>query len=249
MQLARVGPILMARVAPARGQRVVNNMKGYSTVRFVQLCGVPTFRPVASVFAVFGGNGGSGAVGGGRGGHGDGNPEPGPSGEDSGDGWGRAAAMVMGTGLLLCGEGAAWASQKKTEAVAPPPRAISDELTIEKVTDVLWNLAGPILTNLGFSGCVGAAAGYALKKVGQVVALCVGVAFLFVQGLAYTGFITVNWSNVHSVVTNALDVNKDGKVDVDDFKPIVSKGLGALSQGVPSVGGFLAGFLLALRSF
>ncbi|EFJ49203.1 hypothetical protein VOLCADRAFT_104420 [Volvox carteri f. nagariensis] len=122
-------------------------------------------------------------------------------------------------------------------------------MAVVAVTEILVKLAGPILTNLGFSGCVGAAAGYALKKVGQVVALCVGVAFLFIQGLAYTGFITVNWTNVHSAVTNALDVNKDGKVDADDFKPLVSKGLGALSQGVPSVGGFLAGFLMALRSF
>lgn len=32
-----------------------------------------------------------------------------------------------------------------------------------QVTDVLWSLAGPILSNLGFSGCIGAAAGIALK--------------------------------------------------------------------------------------
>lgn len=35
------------------------------------------------------------------------------------------------------------------------------------MTDLLWSLAGPILTNLGFSGCVGAAAGMALKVQGN----------------------------------------------------------------------------------
>ncbi|GLC33227.1 hypothetical protein PLESTF_000155700 [Pleodorina starrii] len=168
--------------------------------------------------------------------------------EGSGAPWGRMAALALAGGVLLSGEGAAWAARKAQAPVAPPSGP-SEELTIEKVTEVLFNLAGPILTNLGFSGCVGAAAGFALKKVGQFVALCVGLAFLFIQGLAYTGFITVNWSNVHRAVTNALDINGDGKVDADDFKPLISKGLGALSQGVPSAGGFLAGFMLAIRSF
>ncbi|KAG2500305.1 hypothetical protein HYH03_001882 [Edaphochlamys debaryana] len=154
------------------------------------------------------------------------------------------AALTIAGGVFLAGEGAAWAGKKETPA--PQPQG---ELTVEKVTDVLWNLAGPILTNLGFSGCVGAAAGYALKKVGQFVAVCVGLLFLLVQGLAYTGFITVNWSHVHSTVSQVLDVNKDGKIDHNDFKPLMSNFLGAISQGVPSVGGFLAGFLLAIRTF
>ena len=38
-------------------------------------------------------------------------------------------------------------------------------MTIEAVSEMLWSLAGPVMCNLGFSGCVGALAGVALKKV------------------------------------------------------------------------------------
>ncbi|PNW70073.1 hypothetical protein CHLRE_17g704600v5 [Chlamydomonas reinhardtii] len=201
-------------------------------------------RPLTSLSAVLGGGGGSGG-GNGRGGNsgGRGGPEQGPSG---GSGWGRTAAFALAGGMLFTAE-ASWAAKKTEPAKAASPA--KDEMTVDKVTDMLWNLAGPILTNLGFSGCVGAAAGIALKKVGQFMAVCVGLLFLMVQGLAYTGFITVNWTHVHSTVSNVLDVNKDGKLDANDFKHIVNNGLGVLSQGVPSVGGFLGGFLLAIKQF
>lgn len=50
------------------------------------------------------------------------------------------------------------------------------------------------------------------QKLGQFVAVAVGLVFLLVQGLAYTGFITVQWTKVHGVVLDVLDVNKDGWV-------------------------------------
>ncbi|KAG2450787.1 hypothetical protein HYH02_004624 [Chlamydomonas schloesseri] len=204
-------------------------------------------RPLTSLSAVLGGSGGSGNGRGGNGGSGGrGGPEQGPSG-GSGSSWGRAAALALAGGMLFTAE-ASWAA-KKVEPAKPAPPPAKEELTVDKVTDMLWNLAGPILTNLGFSGCVGAAAGIALKKVGQFLAVCVGLLFLMVQGLAYTGFITVNWANVHTTVTHVLDVNKDGKLDADDFKHMMNSGLGVLSQGVPSVGGFLGGFLLAIKQF
>ncbi len=37
------------------------------------------------------------------------------------------------------------------------------------------------------------------------------------------------------------------KFDASDFKSLVASGLAVLSEGVPSVGGFLAGFALGLR--
>lgn len=151
--------------------------------------------------------------------------------------------MALAGGVLMWGE-AALAARKP----APPPEPAGGDLSIEKVSDMLMNLGGPILANLGFSGCMGAAAGMALKKLGQFVAVAVGLVFLLVQGLAYTGFITVQWTKVHGVVLDVLDVNKDGKVDSADFKPLLNQGLAALSQGVPSVGGFLAGFLFAIKS-
>lgn len=66
------------------------------------------------------------------------------------------------------------------------------------------------MTNLGFSGMIGLVAGVALKKVGQMLAVLIGMAFAALQGLAYTGAITVNWSNIQDRVTRSLDANNDG---------------------------------------
>eukprot|EP00955_Chlamydomonas_euryale_P000211 2243-Chlamydomonas_euryale.AAC.4 len=112
---------------------------------------------------------------------------------------------------------------------------------------MLWNLSGPVVTNLGFSGCIGLAAGLAFKKVGQLLAVAIGLLFMLVQGLAYTGAVTVNWAQIQAYVTKTLDANGDGKVDQSDFKHYVNKGLGVMTLGVPSAGGFLAGFMLGVR--
>lgn len=78
--------------------------------------------------------------------------------------------------------------------------------------------------------------------------LC-GVVFVVIQGLAYTNMITVNWSTVHKHISTALDTNGDGKLDENDFKRHIKQGMVIMSQGVPSVSGFLMGFSLGLNIF
>lgn len=183
--------------------------------------------------AAFGGSGGTSGTGGGSGAggsHGSGNSGSG--------GPGRRFGWWMGMATL----GSSLMAGSANAAKQP-----SKELTVDNVSDALWSLSGPILTNLGFSGCMGLAAGMALKKIGQFLAFIIGMAFLALQGLAYTGFITVNWTHVHSTVNNMLDLNKDGKVDEKDFKVVTGKGLAILAQGVPSVAGFLGGFMMGVR--
>lgn len=67
------------------------------------------------------------------------------------------------------------------------------------------------------------------------------------QLAAYQGFITVNWTKVHKFVIKDLDVNRDGHLDASDFKAVMASALAVLSQGMPSVGGYLGGLALGLR--
>ena len=119
------------------------------------------------------------------------------------------------------------------------------------------------------------------------------------QGLAYMGYVTLNWSTVHKDIIRRLDVNHEGKFDASDMKSLAASGLAVLAQvcclpcaahpckqrymhgaaadawtvackhalctlprslrheldtgalclaqGVPSTGGFLAGFALGLK--
>ena len=50
------------------------------------------------------------------------------------------------------------------------------------------------------------------------------------QGLAYTGYITVNWTTVHKDVIKRLDVNRSGKFDASDVKSLTASTLAVLSQ-------------------
>ena len=43
------------------------------------------------------------------------------------------------------------------------------------------SLHPPLFSLQGFSGCIGLAAGLALKKIGQLVALVIGLGFIAVQ--------------------------------------------------------------------
>jgi len=67
------------------------------------------------------------------------------------------------------------------------------------------------------------------------------------QVAAYQGYITVTWTRVHAHVIRGLDVNRDGRLDASDLRALAASALAVLSQGMPSVGGFLGGFALGLR--
>ncbi|MEX2541935.1 MAG: FUN14 domain-containing protein [Trueperaceae bacterium] len=54
----------------------------------------------------------------------------------------------------------------------------------------------PYLQQLTFGAVAGFVVGYALKKVGKLVALAFGILFVAIQALAFYGLITVNWGEV-----------------------------------------------------
>jgi len=62
----------------------------------------------------------------------------------------------------------------------------------------------PFVEQLGFGAVAGFAAGFALKKVGKLVAIAVGLIFVTVQVLAYLGFVSINWTAVQSSVDPLL---------------------------------------------
>ena len=65
----------------------------------------------------------------------------------------------------------------------------------------------PLLTQLGVGGVAGLCVGYALKKLGKIAAFILGLAFLGLQYLAWSGIININydalqqWGNdvIHSI--------------------------------------------------
>lgn len=65
----------------------------------------------------------------------------------------------------------------------------------------------PWLPQIAFGAVAGFVAGYALKKLGKVVALTLGVLFVIIQLLAWGGFLTVNWGAVQDTMDPLLETS------------------------------------------
>jgi len=101
--------------------------------------------------------------------------------------------------------------------------------------------------HLGGGFVFGYASGYFLKQVSKTVAFLCGGAFVLMQGLAYYGIIKIDYIGMEKKVEEALDINKDGKLDAEDAMIVFNKVKAFLSYGLPSAGGFGAGFAAGLR--
>lgn len=97
----------------------------------------------------------------------------------------------------------------------------------------------PFVEQLGFGAVAGFAAGYALKKVGKLVAIAIGLLFVVVQLLAYFGFVTINWGTVQSSVDPMLTTHALGGA----WRTVLS----ILTYNVAFAAAFVPAFVLGLK--
>ena len=95
-----------------------------------------------------------------------------------------------------------------------------------------------MLPDLGLGGLLGVATGYAVKAVGRVALIVIGLSFLLVQLLSHYGVITVDWLRLQSLTEPWFREGREG------FGTWVSR---VLLANVPFAGAFVVGFLLGLR--
>ena len=99
------------------------------------------------------------------------------------------------------------------------------------------DLMGP-LSGLGFGGLVGAAVGYASKKVTKLVALILGLCFILVQAMVFMGWIDVDWVAVQSSAESAWH---------GQGHTLGQQAWRILTANLPFGSGFLAGFLIGFK--
>lgn len=108
--------------------------------------------------------------------------------------------------------------------------------------------AGTFSKEFGISGIMGAAVGVAAKRLTSDALYGAGIAFAGLQCLSYLGFITIHWTAIQRALEDTADVNKDGKLDMEDIKIIFSKILYFLGRGLPDAAGFSAGFIFGVKN-
>ena len=64
----------------------------------------------------------------------------------------------------------------------------------------------PMMTKLSFGMFAGYTSGYATKKAGKVAAVLIGVAFIFLQTLAATGYVQIDWMKIQDSAVKKLDI-------------------------------------------
>lgn len=85
----------------------------------------------------------------------------------------------------------------------------------------------------------GFAVGYALKKVGKLFAVAVGLVFVVVQLLAYQGLLTVNWGEV--------EARFDPLLRIDSLESAWRSLVAVLTYNLAFAGAFVPGLVLGLR--
>ncbi|KAL7537303.1 hypothetical protein ACHAXR_008348 [Thalassiosira sp. AJA248-18] len=114
-------------------------------------------------------------------------------------------------------------------------------------------ISSGIPTDLSYGFFAGYFSGLALKKIGKVASVTLGMSFLALQTLAYHGYIDVHHEKLQKQVEELLDRNHDGVVDGEDLKSVLHDvqkvaGFGLEDNLVASGGGFGMGFLGGLKS-
>lgn len=117
----------------------------------------------------------------------------------------------------------------------------------ENFMDNIGVMLKPLAGQISYGVVLGGCAGYAAKKMTKVAAFAVGGVFLGLQGLAYKGYINVNWEQIEKEAINKLDQDGDGDFDGDDVKLIMGDFYDFAKFQLPGAGGFGTGLVLGLR--
>jgi uncharacterized membrane protein (Fun14 family) len=83
---------------------------------------------------------------------------------------------------------------------APP----SDDRESSKLGAILAPYK-PIMSKLTISSVMGYCTAITAKRVGKGIAFIAGLGFIALQGMVYSGFVTVDWKKVEKTAVDALD--------------------------------------------
>jgi len=93
---------------------------------------------------------------------------------------------------------------------------------------------------------MGYCGGLTAKKVSKAMAIVIGAVFFGLQGLAYKGFIDIDWKKVQQEAVGKIDTNNDGEIDAEDLKTYWAKLKKILTTNMPDASGFSLGFFYGL---
>ena len=102
-----------------------------------------------------------------------------------------------------------------------------------------YDLISPLAVQLGAGGIAGFIIGFAVKKLLKLLAILVGLIFIFLQYLAWKGFIDIHYDNIYATVQAMLQ--QSGTVVTEFNIPSF------ITANIPMAGSFVAGLGIGFK--
>ncbi|PRP86302.1 hypothetical protein PROFUN_05443 [Planoprotostelium fungivorum] len=151
--------------------------------------------------------------------------------------WLVLGAAALAGSQLIGGDVLAAAEEDASEEPANEETSPLEDPAVPESTGWIYEIFG----NLTLGGILGFCAGFAAKKSFKLVLFFVGGEFVFLQMLAYMGYITINWGRVED--KSKLMLSKENR------NKTTKKASAMLTYSLPLqagvVGGFWAGWKYA----
>jgi uncharacterized membrane protein (Fun14 family) len=102
-----------------------------------------------------------------------------------------------------------------------------------------FDLASPLIAQIGVGGVVGFIVGFAVKKLFKLLAILVGLIFVFAQYLAWEGFIDIHYDRIYEAAQNLI---QQAGTSVTEFNIPAF-----ITANIPMAGSFAAGLAIGLK--
>jgi|LauGreSBDMM110SN_4_FD.fasta_scaffold260580_1 uncharacterized membrane protein (Fun14 family) len=133
--------------------------------------------------------------------------------------------------------------EKKVRAFIEDQKINVDKLS----ADINKVLGTGVPVQVGYGLFMGYSSGYCLMRVSKMLAFIVGGLFITMQTLAYHGFMQIDYHKIEKEVSNAVDLNRDGRIDADDLGLAYENIKTIIEYNMPTTAGFGTGLLLGIR--
>ena len=122
------------------------------------------------------------------------------------------------------------------------------KVNVDKLSaDINKVLGTGVPVQVGYGLFMGYSSGYCLMRVSKMLAFIVGGLFITMQTLAYHGFMQIDYHKIEKEVSNAVDLNHDGRIDADDLGLAYENLKTIIEYNMPTTAGFGTGLLLGIR--
>ncbi|KAG0310914.1 hypothetical protein BGZ99_010468, partial [Dissophora globulifera] len=98
-----------------------------------------------------------------------------------------------------------------------------------------------------FGMVMGLCSGFLFNKLGKLMMLVVGLGFVSLQLLANSGYIQVNWVKIERRFKDQFDVDRDGKVTMNDARHGFRWLIELLTRNFQFKSTFVGGFIMGFR--